>query len=51
MSEGKLILCIIIEKESNFRCDNFAIFKNFSFLCIKKKYIDSYNFCKSEKPL
>lgn len=41
MSKGKLVLCTIMKKESNFRCDNFAIFKNFSFLCIEKKYINS----------
>lgn len=41
MSKRKLTLCIIIKNESNFRCDNFAIFNNFSFLCIKK-YINSW---------
>lgn len=41
MSKGKLILCTIMKKENNFRCDNSAAFKIFSFLCIEKKYINS----------
>lgn len=42
---------IIIKNESNFRYDNFAIFKNFSFLCIKRCIINSWNFSLNKKPL